>query len=599
MFLNQGHLFARAIFFFLIFSLPLFSQESSSSSEIAWFDLVIGLFGGVAIFLYGMDKMSIGLKQVAGSSLRRVLTLLTKNRVIGLFVGLFITMIIQSSTATTVMLVSFVQAGLMQFAQTLGVLLGTGIGTTVTAQLIAFKLTDYALFVVSFGFFLKVFTKSDKIKNISTAIFGFGLLFFGMHIMTVAMNPIRSYAPFIDLMKNLENPVIGIFFGMVFTALIHSSGAFLGIVIVLAQQNMISITAGIPLMIGTNIGTCITAGLASIGTKREAVRVAIAHVGFKIVGALLVIWWIPGFTKLVHSLNYFYDFSNARQIANAHTVYNVGLALIFLPFTKYAENFINWIYPEKKILASDIGHTLTPVIKHLDYGVVNNPDMAIGLARAEINNMIKLAEKMVEFVIGPFINPSPHFDKKYPKLSVVEGIQVRENKIDFLEENVRKYLLKASQQELSDEQTTEVFGLISIMSDIEAIGDIVEKNMLPLIAKKEALGKEFSIEGKEELKMFHLKVCKQISRIKFAFLDHDLTKAQKSVRKMEIYMDLEEEFRMKHLIRLRQSRQETVETHEIHMDIMDKLKQINVYAGEIAKIISQMTAVENGIKSGA
>ena len=505
-------------------------------------------------------------------------------------------MIIQSSTASTVMLVSFVQAGLLQFSQTLGVLLGTGIGTTVTAQLIAFKLTDYALFVVSVGFLLKVFIKSDRVKNISTAILGFGLLFFGMRIMIDSMGPVRTYTPFIETMKNLENPLVGILFGMMFTALIHSSGAFLGLVVVLAQQDIITVTAGIPLMIGTNIGTCITAVMASIGTKREAVRVAIAHVGFKVVGALLVVWWIPGFTKLVHSLNYFYDFSNARQIANAHTVYNVGLTLFFLPFTKYVERLINWAYPEKKTISSDLSQTLTPIIKHLDYGVVNNPEMSIGLARSEIHNMIKLVEKMVEFVIAPFLNSTPQFDKKYPTLSVVEGIHVRENKVDFIEENVRKYLLKVSQQELSDRQIAEVFGLISIMSDLEAIGDIVEKNMLPLIVKKESLGREFSSEGKEELKLFHLKVCKQISRIKFAFHDHDLSKAQRGVQKMERYMDLEEEFRMKHMIRLRQARPETIETHEIHMDIMDKLKQINVYTGEIAKIIYQMTAVETGEK---
>ena len=583
-------------FFSLFISSKLLAQEIITTMDIDWFDLVVGLTGGISIFLYGMDKMSTGLKQVAGSSLRRVLTMLTQNRVVGMFVGLFITMIIQSSTASTVMLVSFVQAGLLQFSQTLGVLLGTGIGTTVTAQLIAFKLTDYALFVVSVGFLLKVFIKSDRVKNISTAILGFGLLFFGMRIMIDSMGPVRTYTPFIETMKNLENPLVGILFGMMFTALIHSSGAFLGLVVVLAQQDIITVTAGIPLMIGTNIGTYITAVMASIGTKREAVRVAIAHVGFKVVGALLVVWWIPGFTKLVHSLNYFYDFSNARQIANAHTVYNVGLTLFFLPFTKYVERLINWAYPEKKTISSDLSQTLTPIIKHLDYGVVNNPEMSIGLARSEIHNMIKLVEKMVEFVIAPFLNSTPQFDKKYPTLSVVEGIHVRENKVDFIEENVRKYLLKVSQQELSDRQIAEVFGLISIMSDLEAIGDIVEKNMLPLIVKKESLGREFSSEGKEELKLFHLKVCKQISRIKFAFHDHDLSKAQRGVQKMERYMDLEEEFRMKHMIRLRQARPETIETHEIHMDIMDKLKQINVYTGEIAKIIYQMTAVETGEK---
>jgi len=243
-------------------------------ATISWAYLIIGLFGGLALFLYGMDKMSEGMKKSAGNQMRAILAALTRNRLIALLVGAFVTMVIQSSSATTVMLVSFVQAGLMSFAQTLGVILGADIGTTVTAQLIAFKLTDYALLMISIGFGLRMFSKSENIRNIGEVILGFGILFFGMKLMSDAMKPLRTYQNFIEFLERLENPLLGILSGAVFTALIQSSSAFTGVLIVLAQQGLISLEAGIPMIFGANIGTCVTALLAAIGKPREAIRAA-------------------------------------------------------------------------------------------------------------------------------------------------------------------------------------------------------------------------------------------------------------------------------------------------------------------------------------
>jgi phosphate:Na+ symporter len=226
-----------------------------SPSSISWGLLIITLFGGLAFFLYGMEKMSEGMKKSAGNKMRSVLASLTRNRVIGLFVGAFVTMVIQSSSATTIMLVSFVQADLMSFAQSLGVILGADIGTTVTAQLIAFKLTDYALLMVAIGFGMRMFGKNDNFRNIGDVLLGFGVLFFGMKLMSDAMEPLRTWPEFIDLMKGLENPFLGLLIGTVFTALIQSSSAFTGIVIVLAQQGLITLEAGIPLVFGARHST--------------------------------------------------------------------------------------------------------------------------------------------------------------------------------------------------------------------------------------------------------------------------------------------------------------------------------------------------------
>ena len=256
---------------------PLFAGLGTATGAISWAALIMTLAGGLALFLYGMEKMSEGMKKSAGNRMRNILSALTNNRIIGMVVGAFVTMVIQSSSATTVMLVSFVQAQLMTFVQCLGVILGADIGTTITAQLIAFKLTDYALLMIAVGFTLTMFSKKDSTKYIGEAILGFGILFFGMKLMSDAMKPLRTYQPFINMLRGLENPILGLLVGTVFTALIQSSSAFTGIIIVLAQQGLLTLEAGIPLVMGANIGTCITAGLASIGTSRSSL---ISYAGF-------------------------------------------------------------------------------------------------------------------------------------------------------------------------------------------------------------------------------------------------------------------------------------------------------------------------------
>ena len=294
----------------------------------------MGLLGGLVLFLYGMEKMSEGLKKSAGKGMRKILSALTNNRIIGLAVGAFVTMVIQSSSATTVMLVSFAQAKLLTFGQTLSVILGANIGTTVTAQLIAFKVTDYAFLMIIIGFALTIFSKKDSYKYLGESLLGFGILFLGMKIMSDAMYPLRDYEPFIALMKNLENPVYGFIIGAVFTALIQSSSAFTGIVIVLAQQGLLTLDAGIPLLFGANIGTCVTAGLASLGASREAKRVALAHVIFNTAGAVIFLFWIPYFADIVRWISPVSDAEGMeklasetpRQIANAHTLFNVSVA---------------------------------------------------------------------------------------------------------------------------------------------------------------------------------------------------------------------------------------------------------------------------------
>jgi phosphate:Na+ symporter len=599
--------FIAATAFIFTRDLCMGDSRGGENQEISWALIVIGLLGGLGLFLYGMEKMSGGMKKAAGNQMRSILGLLTENRIAALMVGASVTMVIQSSSATTVMLLGFVQAGLMSFSKSLGMILGADIGTTITAQLIAFKVTSYSLLMVAVGFALRMFSRTGNTKNIGEVLLGFGLLFLGMNLMSQAMKPMRTYEGFINIMRGFENPLAGILIGTIFTALIQSSSAFIGIVIVMAQQELITIGAGIPMILGANIGTCVTAVLAGIGTSREARRVAIAHVLFKVIGVMLFVFWIPGFSALVRSISLVFGFDTAREIANAHTIFNVSLALFFLPFTKFFSNAVTRILPDKKE-----DDALQPAVWYLDEKSLKTSFIASNLSRAEISRMAKLLWRMMRAIIIPFMSDEkiirkeaetkeerewllkeiPRRDEFFPQISIIEGIEMREKKIDFLDEKISDYLVQIARGELTEKQTTEVYGMMSITKDMESIGDIIHKNMIPLIAKKSQLETDFSNDGKEELMIYHEKVCTQLRLLMEAFAEADPRKAFKIMSEERKYLDLELQYRIRHLERLRYEKKESLATHEVHMELMDLMKQIIVYSSNIAKTFFEFTQYE-------
>ncbi|MCG8550017.1 MAG: Na/Pi cotransporter family protein, partial [Desulfobacterales bacterium] len=568
------------------------------SESLSWSRLFISVAGGLALFLYGMDKMSTGMKATAGNRMRSILGSLTKNRVIALIVGAFVTMVIQSSSATTVMLVSFVQAGLLSFGQSLGVILGADIGTTITAQMIAFKLTDYALLMVAVGFGLKMFGKTEKLKSIGEIVMGFGILFFGMKLMSDAMKPLRTYPYFIHLMKNLEAPVLGILVGAAFTAIVQSSSATTGVLIVLAQQGLITIEGGIPVILGANIGTCVTAALAGIGASREAKRVAIAHVLFKMAGVLLFSFWIPQFADLIKSLAVQTGSGTARQLANAHTIFNVSLGLCFLPFIGFFSKIVFWIYPDKPLPKSQEITT-----HYIEDAVLGTPSLAIDLVRAEMSRMARLLGRMLDAIIIPFMSDGkqisrqggkdddvpylvreiPKQDPVYPDLTLLEGLDLREKKIDYLQGKISAYLTNIAHGVISEEEAEEVFGMVSIVKDMESMGDIIHRNMIPLITKKKRLNFDFSMEGKEELLIYHGKVRKQIRLLEGAFKETDLALAYYIMKKERKYLDLELKYRARHLKRIILKNEDSKATTEIHLELMDLMKQLVLYSANIAQ----------------
>ncbi|MFC1791887.1 Na/Pi cotransporter family protein, partial [Gemmatimonadota bacterium] len=273
------------------------------ATELELGPLLTGLGGGLALFLYGMRIMTDSLKVVAGDRMKDILARFTKNRVTGAISGAVITAVIQSSSVTTVMVVGFVTAGLLNFTQSIGVIMGANIGTTVTAQIVAFKVTKYALAMIAAGFLTELLGKNPRVRHWGVAVMGLGLLFYGMDLMSTAALPLRAYPPFIEMMQELRSPWAGILVGFGFTAIVQSSSATTGIVIVLATQGLISLEAGIALVFGANVGTCVTATLSAIGKPRDAWKAAAVHVAFNLVGVLLWVAFIPQLADLIRMLS--------------------------------------------------------------------------------------------------------------------------------------------------------------------------------------------------------------------------------------------------------------------------------------------------------
>lgn len=559
------------------------SSAGSSPKEISIFLMFTSLFGGLGMFLYGMEMMSGGMKIAAGNKMRSVLEKLTSNRFLAVGVGAFVTMVIQSSSATTVMLVSFVNSGLLTFVQGLGVILGSNIGSTITAQIVAFKVTDYALALVAVGALMALFSKKDSTKNIGFVILGFGLLFYGMKVMSDTMKPLRSNPTFNEILISLENPFMGILAGAAFTALIQSSSATTGIVITLASGGSITLEAGIPLILGANVGTCVTALLAGLNASREAKRVAIAHVTFNLLGVALFCFWIPTFAEFISQTS---D-NIPRQIANAHTIFNILATVVFIPFTPLVGKLIVKYFPDENI-NRDISK---PKVMHLNDDVFDTPTVAISNAQAEIRGVIGLLERVVGSVAKPFISNDSLHDIENDEEDFEAGLQNRMEKITFLNNEISSYLIKVNNQDLNDVQSREVFTLVSVVHNINSVKNSVNLRLHDLLIKKESQSKELSDNLIQEVESYHKKIIKQIKRLGKFFEKYDKDKIDKIVSKGKKFKDLEEKYRIEHIKRSNSNNEDEAQK-QIYLDLMDMLKEISIFIDLIAERLSELDTVE-------
>ena len=569
-----------ALLFFIATS-SLFAGNSDNT--ISFFLLFTGLFGGMGMFLYGMEMMSDGMKVTAGNSMRTILEKLTSNKYLAVLVGAFVTMVIQSSSATTVMLVSFVNSGLLAFSQALGVILGSNIGSTVTAQIVAFKVTDYALLLIATGSIMSLFSKKETIKNLGLVVLGFGLLFYGMKVMSDTMKPLRSDPAFNSILTSFENPFLGILAGAIFTALVQSSSATTGIVITLASGGSITLEAGIPLIFGANIGTCITALLAGLNASRDAKRVAVAHVTFNVIGVLLFCFWIPTFADIISQTSQ----NIPRQIANAHTIFNIIASVVFIPFTGFIAKTIIHYFPDKEVDRN----IEKPAVLHLDDSLVSQPEAAINNAQAEIKGVVGLTERVVGTLVRPFIKGQELIDIENTDQDLMSGMNQRIEKISFLNQKISEYLITASKSDLSSNQSKELFTLVSIVNYLSSMNDLIKVRFVSLVSKKEGINEDFSDTDQQEAIDYHKRLIKQVNRLDKFFIKFDKEKMEKIITKGKENTDFEKKYKLDRIKRMKTSSGADIKSSEInqlHSQLMDMLKQVNIFINLIASSLIEL-----------
>ena len=538
------------------------------------------LLGGLALFLYGMEQMADALKAVAGERMKIILAKLTTNRFMGAGTGAFVTAIIQSSSVTTVLVVGFITAGLMSMSQSIGVIMGANIGTTITAQIVAFKVTKFALLMVAGGFGMLFFSRQEKIKQYGGMLMGLGLVFFGMSVMSDAMSPLRSYQPFLDLMTRMENPFIGILVAAGFTGLIQSSSATTGIVIVMATQGFITLEAGIALAFGANIGTCITAMLAAIGKPREAVRAAVVHVLFNVFGVLLWLGFIPYLAEFVAWFSPAHpELSGTdrlaaeapRQIANAHTVFNIANTVIFIGFTSQFARLVEKLVPDKPVEELMIAKP-----KYLDEELLETPSLALDRARLEIGHMGDRVTEMLEGIMTAVINGDRMMLKNIAKI---------DDEVDILHGHIVTYLGRISQKSLTEEQTRVLVNLMAATNDLENIGDIIETDLVYL--GNEGIDAQVSIseETRELLRKLHFIVSTTAELAMDAVMENDERAAQEVIAMKADIGRLMDSAAMHESKRLVAEEPNRLAAYTLEIDIIEKLKRIYYFSKRMAKAV--------------
>src|SRR6266540_3838165 len=525
-------------------------------------DLVLfSILGGTALLLYGVRLVGEGLQRAAGTRLRHILSTLTGNRLKALAVGAGVTAVLQSSSATTVMLVGFASAGLLSLRQTIGVILGADVGTTVTVQLLAFDLLAVSPLVVFVGWATWAIGRGT-VRYIGQAVLGFGFLFLGMKLVSEGTAPLATSGLFRDMLTALTaQPLILFLVAAVFTALVRSSAAVIGLALSLAASGLMPLSGAIPIIFGANIGTAATALFAAIGQNAEALRVAAAHAAFKVVGVALFVPFAGLFADIVARTAP----DVPRQIANAHTLFNLILAAVFLPFTNVAADLFTRLVPDRKT-------TSTGAI-YLNPQTIDTPAVALGQALRETLRMGDIVQQSLRDSLIVLERDDER---------LMREVIARDDVIDQLEEDIKQFLIGVGQQSLTEEQAERETALIFVIANLEEIGDVVEKNLMELAAKKIAGHHVFSQQGWAEIRELHAKVLENLELAMSALASSDATIAEKIIRHKSVVNVLERQLRQTHIRRLHEGLRETIDTSSIHLDLLANLKRANSLVAGIA-----------------
>jgi len=410
-------------------------------------------------------------------------------------------------------------------------------------------------------------SKKEKIRAVGYSLFGFGLLFFGLEIMSDAMAPLRDYPPFIDMLLRLESPLIGILVGATFTALIQSSSAFIGIMIVLASQGLLSLDASIPLLLGSNLGTPVTALLASLRSGPEAKKVAFSFLFIKLISVLIFAGWTNQLGKLLMEISP--EASLPRLIANAHTLINGVMMVVLLPVTPQLAWLIDRIAGKPKVLEKQAFRTL-----YLDQGMTSTPSLALNLAKQEIIRMGRIVGNMFSLILIPFLKKDA---------SSLGEIYTHEQEVNFLADSIKSYFLKINRESMNSKQMSESFQLLYSLNEFEKIADIISGNLATRAEKWSLKEYDFSGQGKKELVHFHEKIEKQLTRSLIVFDEANLQTASKMKEKHKEYRLLSRELEKQHYDRILEGMTESIESSKTHLEILALYSSIDTHATNIAR----------------
>ncbi len=550
--------------------------------------LIFGLMGGLGLFLFGMKIMSEGLQKIAGSRMRKILSALTSNRIVGTLVGIAVTAMIQSSSATTVMVVGFVNAGLMSLVQAIGVILGANIGTTVTAQLIAFKITKYALPAIGIGAGFKLFTKNKKWSYFGEILLGFGLLFFGLSVMKHAFDPLKTSDEFRQLFMIVgDNHLVGVMIGAILTMIVQSSSATIGITIALATSGILSFDASVALILGENIGTTITANLAAIGTNLAARRTAFAHFLFNSLGVCYMLLFFPFFLNFISSMtpgdaDFVIQTQDqaarmggelgdkpfiARHIANTHTMFNIVNTIIFLPLVGVLAKLSTVVIRGRE---EDMEFHL----KYLDNRVLSTPPIALAQARSETRRMSQIAQDMVDETLL-FLQDND--------LKKIPGLEKNEDLTDVLQKEITDFLVKLSQKSITQETSQEVASMMNMVNDLERVGDHCE-NLWNLNQRKLDQKITFSEIAMNEISEISDLTREFLATIVQALEDKNTGILDEAYRLEDGIDDIEERLRNNHIKRLNTG-ECTVNSGLIFIDMLHNFEKIGDHTYNFAKAV--------------
>jgi len=542
----------------------LYGAQEVPETSMAWFEICMGLFGGLALFLAGLDQLTEGLKMAAGDTLKNILQKLTTNRVMGVFTGALVTGVLNSSSVTTVLVIGFVTVEIMTLQQSVAVIMGANIGSTVTAQLLAFNISKYALLPVSLGFFMSFTAKKEKTRYYGMMLMGIGLVFFGMGIMSDAMYPLRSYAPFIDFLEKMSSPALGILAGAVFTALVQSSAATVGISIALASEGLLSLPAGIALALGANVGTCATALLASIGKPVEAIRTSLVHVIFNIVGVLI---WLPfigylsdiaiaisptseglkGMQKMAYEV--------PRQIANGNTFFNIANTFIFIFFTPIFAKIATTLIPEKKEKKEVV---ISPI--YLNENALEVSSTAFDNVRFETARSIEFIEEILS-VLRAATNEqyNPPLDK----------LQTLYQNVRILGNANLIYLGKLRQKSLNEKDSLILQNLMTTNSSLEGIAYTFQTEVRDIINKAIKMKWEPSETTREYMREVVNMTLNALILTKVGLKEHDYAAFEKLLEMKQPYRELIDKFSRRKAQRILEADENYFETVKMETSLID------------------------------